>query len=122
MNEFFTAWFTICLAAHIGYTLVHIAKNSDRYNKLAKLLKKHKNIPSASLFVGYMAYFAMIYSDPKKITSGLYPMDMLGLLFIGIGFVILVLAAEKHKHVRTGTIPYFGIYAKLSTRTTTPSP
>lgn len=113
MNEFFTIWFTICLAAHIAYTLVHIAKNSDRYKKLTKLLKRHKNIPSISLLIGYMAYFAMIYSDPKKLTSGLYPIDMLGLLFIGIGFVILVLAAEKHKHVRPGTIPYFGIYAKL---------
>jgi len=113
MNEFFIIWFTICLTAHIAYTFTHIAKNSDRYTKLTRLTKKHKTVPSTSLFIGYVAYFAMIYSDPEKITSGLYPLDMLGLIFIGLGFVVLTLAAEKHKYTRPGTLPSFGIYARL---------
>jgi len=113
MNEFFIIWFTICLTAHIAYTFTHIAKNSDRYTKLTRLTKKHKTVPSASLFIGYISYFAMIYSDPEKITSSLYPLDMIGLIFIGLGFVVLVLAAEKHKYTRPGTLPTFGIYSKL---------
>jgi protein-S-isoprenylcysteine O-methyltransferase Ste14 len=94
MNAIFLIAFLLCLAGYVYHTGLHVFQHKGY--KFAKSKATHA-VLEIMLFVGYLAWGFMIFSDPIKISMSNYVALPLGLLVGLAGLVIVIVSAKAKK-------------------------
>jgi protein-S-isoprenylcysteine O-methyltransferase Ste14 len=111
MNTIFLIAFLLCLAGYVSHTVIHVFEHKGYEFSESRVVHA---ILEIMIFVSYVGWGFMIYSDPVKISMSNYVALPLGLLVGLTGLVIIIVFAKAKKGF--GEIDHLvthGIYSKI---------
>jgi protein-S-isoprenylcysteine O-methyltransferase Ste14 len=111
MNIIFLIAFLLCLAGYVYHTVLHVFQHKGY--QFAKSKPAHA-VLEIMIFVGYLAWGFMVFSDPVKINMSNYVALPLGLLVGLTGLAIIIVSAKTKKGFEEiDDLVTHGIYSKF---------